>query len=83
MLVVGYLQYKSFIDPYLRKILDFSDMNSVSPGYYSTKPLYILLKLTRTYRNSTEIGGLAGDKNSLPSVLNTSFPKFLHTGFRM
>ena len=35
-------------------------LNSVLPGYLSTKPLYNLHKLTRRYRNSTEIGGLAG-----------------------
>ena len=33
-------------------------LNSVSPGYHSTKPLYILHELTRRYRNSVDFGGL-------------------------
>jgi hypothetical protein len=37
-----------------------TDMNSVSPGYHCTKPLYILPELTRRYRNSVDFGwGLA------------------------
>ena len=32
---------------------------SVSPGYHSTKHLYILHELTRRYRNSVDFGGLA------------------------
>ena len=34
-------------------------LNSVSPGYHSTKPLYTLPELTRTYRNSVDVGGRA------------------------
>ena len=42
-------------------------MYSVSPGYLSTKPLYILLQLTRKNRNSAEIGGLLQNKISTQS----------------
>ena len=34
-------------------------LNSVYPGYHCTKPLCILQKNNRRYRNSAEIGGLA------------------------
>ena len=46
-------------------------LNSVYPGYHSTKLLYIPHKLTRRYRNSAEIGGLAEPRSlqSLDGVL--------------
>ena len=34
-------------------------LNSESPGYHTTKPLYILPELTPRYRNSVDFGGLA------------------------
>ena len=39
-------------------------LNSVYPGYHSTKPLYILFKITRRFRNSVEIGGSCSNVGS-------------------
>ena len=47
-------------------------LNFVSPGYHSTKPLYILPELTRIYRNSVDFGGLAnGNRGSCEAFQKT------------